>query len=449
MKMTLPSNVNWILSRLNTAGFDAYVVGGCVRDTLLGVAPKDWDVCTSATPEEMQRVFSGCHVVETGLKHGTLTVVLDHEPYEVTTFRVDGAYTDHRHPDGVTFVTDVREDLARRDFTVNAMAFNPNEGLIDCFDGQSDLSARRIRCVGQPERRFEEDALRILRALRFASTYDFAIDPDTAAAIHALYPTLADVAAERIHVELTKLLCGKGVGRILREYTDVVTFLIPELAPCVGFEQHNHHHRYTVWEHIVRAVENVSPTEVLRMAALLHDAGKPESFFMGDDGEGHMYGHPAVSRRISEAVLARLKLDNAARDRILLLVEHHDADLSLTERLVRRRLSKYGEDALRQLFDFRRADRIATGTTTAAEQDAWLRDANALLDHVLAQQPCVSVKQLAVNGGDLMAAGVPRGPRLGACLAMLLDAVLEDLVPNEQAALLALARTWMREADKI
>lgn len=297
--MTIPQDALTILQRLNDAGEEAYVVGGCVRDALLGVTPKDWDICTSARPEEMQRIFSGMHVVETGLKHGTLTVVLHHTPYEVTTFRVDGAYTDHRHPDGVTFVTDVTMDLARRDFTVNAMAYHPVRGLVDAFGGREDLARRLIRCVGRPEARFEEDALRILRALRFASVYDFDIDPETASAIHALYPTMAQVAAERIRVELSKLLCGKGVGRILRDYSDVITFLLPELAPSVGFEQHTPYHRFDVWEHTVRAVEAVAPTEALRLTMLLHDSGKPACFTMDAQGVGHAYGHQKRSTELA------------------------------------------------------------------------------------------------------------------------------------------------------
>ena len=306
MRFELPAGAAFIIDRLNKHGHRAYVVGGCVRDCLLGIMPKDWDICTSALPEEMQRIFRDQHVVETGLKHGTLTVVIDHIPYEVTTFRVDGEYTDHRHPDEVRFVRDVREDLARRDFTVNAMAYHPEEGLVDAFGGQEDLAAGIIRCVGEAERRFDEDALRILRALRFASTYCFAIEEHTAAAVHSLKETLADVAAERIRVELAKLLCGKGAGDILRSYHDVMGQVIPQVRPMVGFEQHTPHHRYDVWEHTIRAVEAVPATEVLRLTMLLHDSGKPAAFTMDENGVGHAYGHQKISAEIADKVLTSL-----------------------------------------------------------------------------------------------------------------------------------------------
>ena len=251
--LTIPAGADFILRRLMENGFDAYVVGGCVRDSLLGLFPHDWDICTSARPEQMQAVFADCRVIETGLKHGTLTVLHDRIPYEVTTFRVDGGYTDHRHPDNVSFVSNVVDDLARRDFTVNAMAWNPQTGLVDAFHGQEDLRAGIIRAVGDPKTRFTEDALRILRALRFASVYGFRIDDATSQAAHDLRHTLTDVAAERIRVELAKLLCGQGAADILRAYPDVVFVLLPQLRAMHGFDQHNPHHRYDVWEHTLRA----------------------------------------------------------------------------------------------------------------------------------------------------------------------------------------------------
>ena len=443
MNMRIPDDALYILNRLTDAGFSAYVVGGCVRDGLLGKTPKDWDICTSARPEQMQTVFCGDHVVETGLKHGTLTVVRNHIPYEVTTFRVDGKYTDHRHPDGVFFVEDVRDDLARRDFTVNAMAYHPDQGLVDAFGGQEDLAAGVIRCVGDADCRFGEDALRILRALRFASVLDFDIAPETAAAIHRLYPTMADVAAERIRVELAKLLCGTGVGRILREYTDVITFILPELTACVGFDQKNHHHRYDVWEHTIRAVENVPATETLRLTALLHDSGKPQVFTVDDTGEGHMNGHPKASRDLSEAALLRLKLDNATRDRVLTLIARHDIPLCDEQHhLLTRPLSQLGEEALRQLIEIRTADRIATGTVDPEEVNSTRETMLADLEALLASNPCVTLKDLAVNGVDLATAGLPKGRLMGECLRMLLDLVISGDLNNERSALLTAAQTW-------
>lgn len=439
--LDVPAGAAWILRRLCSQGHTAYVVGGCVRDSLLGLTPKDWDLCTSATPEEMRRVFSSCHVVETGLKHGTLTVVLDHIPYEVTTYRVDGAYTDHRHPDGVTFVADVKEDLARRDFTVNAMAYHPDKGLVDAFGGQEDLHGGVIRCVGEAERRFNEDALRILRALRFASTYGFTIDESTAAAIHVLKSTLRDVAAERIRVEMAKLLCGRGVGAILREYSDVFTELFPQLAPMVGFEQHTPYHRYDVWEHTVRAVEAAVPTEVMRLTMLLHDSGKPDCFTMDDQGVGHAYGHPKRSAAIAEEILSYLKVDNATHERVLLLVENHDIPLEAQRRLLIRRLHQFGEEPLRQLIDVQRADGLAKGTVSGEEIEARAAGLHAALDELLASQPCVTLKDLAVRGGDVTALGI-KGRAVGECLNALLEQVMAESIPNDREALLEMAKVW-------
>ena len=440
MSIALPEAAAWILSRLNERGHRAYAVGGCVRDSLLGLLPKDWDICTSATPEEMQAAFRGCHVVETGLKHGTLTVVLNHVPYEVTTFRVDGAYTDHRHPDSVTFVTDVREDLARRDFTINAMAYHPTEGLVDAFGGQEDLRAGVIRCVGEAECRFDEDALRMLRALRFASVYGLRIEERTAQAIHARRSDLSGVAAERIRAELSRLLCGQGAGRMLREYHDVITGVLPWLAPMVGFDQRTPYHRYDVWEHTLHAVDAVPPTEVLRLTMLLHDSGKPESFTLDGQGVGHAYGHQARSAAIAEKVLAYLKVDNATRDRVLLLVAHHDMPLSAEATLLTRRLNQLGEEALRQLIEVQRADALGKGTQPPEEIEARTAALREALDALLAQKPCFTLKQLNIRGNDLPGAGVPAGKAVGQCLQRLLEDVMAGNVPNEREALLCRAR---------
>ena len=435
----LPKGAEFVLRRLHDAGYQAYVVGGCVRDTLLGIAPKDWDVCTNALPHEMQAVFADCHVIETGLQHGTLTVMYDHEPFEVTTFRVDGEYTDHRHPDEVIFVTDVRQDLSRRDFTVNAMAWSKETGVVDAFGGQEDLAARLIRCVGEPEKRFGEDALRIMRAMRFASVYGFAIDPDTDAAIHALKDTLAGVAAERIRVELAKLLCGAGAGNILRAYRDVIFTLFPELAAMDGFDQHTHHHLWDVWEHTVRAVEAVPAVETLRLAMLLHDCGKMAVFTVDDQGEGHFYGHEEQSVRIAEKVLADLKLDNATRDRVLLLIGSHGWPVTPERRLLKRRLNRLGEEALRQLIEVKRADALATGTKDPAVVEAHRAETLAALDALLAEQPCVTLRDMAVNGRDMMALGA-KGRTVGETLQWLLEQVLDDKLSNDRDVLLCAAR---------
>ncbi len=435
----IPPHAERILTLLNQAGYKAYVVGGCVRDALLSKTPKDWDICTSALPDEMERVFQGFRVVETGLKHGTLTVVLDGIPYEITTFRVDGAYTDHRHPDGVTFVTDVREDLARRDFTVNAMAYHPAEGLIDAFGGQEDLRRGVIRCVGQPEERFREDALRILRAMRFASVYGFTIDEETAKAAHELKETLSLVAAERIRAELGKLLCGQGCGNILRAYRDILGQILPQLVPMFDFPQCTPHHRFDVWEHTVRSVENVPAAEVLRFAMLLHDAGKPATFTRDEDGVGHFCGHAACSEKIAEAVMTRLRMDKATAQRVILLVKHHDIDLSADSRLLKRRLNQFGEEALRQLIDVQEADQLAKGTCDPTEIRASAAALRQALDALLASAPCFTLKDLAVNGRDIAALGA-KGSTIGGILQHLLSCVMDDVLPNEKDSLMQEAK---------
>ena len=439
--VTMPAGAAFVLQRLKENGFQGYVVGGCVRDSLLGRAPKDWDICTDALPEEMQRVFRDQHVIETGLKHGTLTVMYDHEPYEVTTFRVDGEYTDHRHPDAVRFVKNVVDDLARRDFTVNAMAWNPQSGLVDAFGGQEDLRAGVIRCVGEADRRFGEDALRIMRALRFASVYGFDIEAETAAAVHLLKDTLRDVAAERIRVELAKLLCGQGAGKMLREYADVFFAILPQLAPMHGFDQRTPYHAYDVWEHTVRAVENAPSTETLRLTLLLHDAGKPAAFTVDEQGVGHAHGHHRLSAEIAAEVLAYLRLDNATRDRILMLVEHHDWPLSTERTLLKRRLNRLGEEALYQLIEVQRADALGKGTEAAADVEARTEELRLALTALLAERPCVTLRDMAVNGRDLMAEGIAHGRQLGETLNWLLAEVLNERLPNEREALLSAART--------
>ena len=381
LTIRLPADVAALLAMLRDAGFPAYTVGGCVRDALLGITPHDWDICTSALPEQMQQVFKDLHTVETGLKHGTLTVVVNHIPYEITTFRVDGEYTDHRHPDSVSFVDNIAEDLSRRDFTVNAMAWSPDSGLVDLFDGREDLAAGVIRCVGDPALRFDEDALRVLRALRFASVYDFSIDPATDAAARKLAPSLHGVAGERIREELMKLLCGKGVGRILRAYPDVLSEIIPEIRPMVGYNQQNHHHSYDLWEHTVRAVENVPAEADFRLAMLLHDTGKPRVRTTDEHGEGHYRGHQAVSAEIAERAADALRLDNATRDRVILMVRYHDiplrtetGEINLDRSFLLRKLNRFGEKDLRALIRIHRADRIATGYSSPEREDRRMKE---------------------------------------------------------------------------
>ena len=448
---SLPDEVIHLLSRLRQAGYEAFAVGGCVRDSLMGRVPHDWDLCTSATPDQMKAVFAGEHLVETGLLHGTLTVVLNHHPYEVTTFRVEGGYADHRHPDRVDFVTDVREDLSRRDFTVNAMAFSPETGLVDAFGGVEDLRRGLLRCVGLPDERFREDALRILRALRFASVFDFEIEAETDRALRALAPSLRSISAERIREELLKLLCGAGAGRILRTYPEVLAQVVPPIGPMIGYDQNNHHHHYTLWEHTVQAVENVPPEPDLRLTMLLHDTGKPQTRTTDERGESHYIGHQAASADIAARVADALRLDRASQDRIVRLVAHHDIPLrneqgkpNTDRAFLLRRLNQFGEEDLRALFRIHRADRIATGYSSREKEDARLAERMAALDSLLAEKPCFSLRDLAINGRDLTALGL-RGEAVGRALNAALDAVMQGTVPNEREPLLEHVRSGLEK----
>ena len=443
--IALPGPVAFALSALEAAGFEAFIVGGCVRDALLGRTPQDFDITTNALPQQVEAVFSGARVIETGLKHGTVTVLLENMPLEITTYRVDGGYSDGRHPDQVAFTGSLREDLARRDFTVNAMAYNPRFGLADCFGGQADLQKRVLRCVGNPETRFTEDALRMLRLLRFAARLGFSIEPATAQAALALRERLKQVSAERIQKELTALVQAPGAGDILIEYVDVFGVFLPELLPCRGFCQQNPHHAYDVLTHLARTVDAVPPKPVLRLAALLHDIGKPDCFTVDADGVGHFYGHANRSAVLAEAALTRLRYDNETKTQVLRLIEQHDLHLDPPdqpmERTIRRALNRMGPERFFDLLDLMRADNAARGVPHA-ERLAKFDRVEALARQLLAEQACFSLRDLAVDGNDLIAAGLPKGREIGVRLNALLDAVIDNRVENEKTALLR----WLKDA---
>ena len=438
--MEMAQEVKTVLETLERAGYEAWCVGGCVRDTLLGKPPEDWDVTTNALPEEAMAVF-GPQAFPTGLQHGTVTVRLGGRSIEVTTYRVDGAYRDHRRPDSVTFTRSLEEDLARRDFTVNAMAVDLRGDLRDPFGGEADLRRGILRCVGDPDRRFDEDALRILRGLRFAATLGFAIGEETARSIHEKREGLRDIAAERIRVEVMKLLRGKAAAEVLRQFPDVLGVFWPEILPMVGFEQHNPHHCYDVWEHTLHAVAAAPQDEVLRCTMLLHDAGKPSCFAFGDDGVGHFFGHGAVSRARAHQMLLRLKCSTEFRERVVRLVEWHDRQIPLTDRGVRRALRKLGEEDLRRLIAVKRADNLAQAAEYHGRQQE-LDRLEALLEQLLAEDVCFSLKQLAVNGWDMMALGL-EGAAIGTALETLLDAVVNGDLPNDREALLEKAKEFV------
>ncbi len=438
----IPEYALSVLTRLEDHGFEAYVVGGCVRDCLMGRVPADWDVCTSATPEEVLRVFRRFHVIKTGLQHGTVTVRSQQQNVEVTTFRLDGAYSDNRHPDAVTFVSRVEEDLARRDFTINAMAYSPTRGLVDAFGGQQDLEARLIRCVGEPDARFHEDGLRILRALRFAARFGFDLERETAYAIRRNRHLLENISAERLFKELKGILCGAGAGvrDILLGFPEVFASFLPELAPMVGFEQHNPHHLYDVWTHTAHAVAAIRPDEVLRLVMLFHDCGKPARFTLGEDGVGHFYGHPELSAELAETMLLRLKSDNATLDAVRVLVRYHDADFPKNRAGMRRFIGRLGEERMLQLFEIKAADMAAQSAYNRSARRAALTAARELYEEVCATPPAFTVKNLALNGSDLIAMGMQPGPAIRRVLETLLAEVQEEQLANEPAALRARAQ---------
>ena len=439
----VPASALAALSRLNAAGYEAYLVGGCVRDRLLGRTPGDWDITTAALPEQVEAVFAGERIIETGLKHGTVTVLLEGLPLEITTFRTESGYSDHRHPDAVTFTPSLTEDLARRDFTINAMAWNCTDDVQDPFGGQQDLSARIIRCVGEPTMRFGEDALRILRALRFASQLDFTLDPATAEAAFDLRGSLALVSRERIAAELTKLLCGPAARRIITEYWEILAVPLPELVPMAGMDQRNKHHCYDVLEHSAAAVEAVPPEPVLRWAALLHDVAKPACFTLDEAGTGHFYGHAKAGAPLVRGILTRLRFDHDTVNRVSTLVELHDYPIDppvgTPERAIRRLIGRLGAEDFFRLLDLKRADSLAHHPDYWDRVKACDRLATQARE-ILAQPPCFTVRDLAVNGNDLLALGIPKGPEIGRTLNALLEAVLSGTLPNEREALLELCK---------
>lgn len=445
--MTIPQDVQFIISSLRKSGFLAYAVGGCVRDMLLSREPHDWDICTNATPNQIQSIFS--HTIPTGIKHGTVTVVLqDNSQYEVTTFRKDGLYTDSRHPDSVEFVGDVRDDLSRRDFTINAMAYDSNE-LIDPFNGQNDLSNKLIRCVGNPSERFAEDPLRILRALRFASAYEFHIDSQTSEAMQFLRGGLSRISYERIYSELSKLLQGKFAAKVLKQFPNVICEVIPEMSQCVGFEQNNPYHIYDVYQHILCALDNYKGTDlIVKWALFLHDIGKPDCYTT-DEKSGHFHGHPDVSARYADQILHRLRVDNHTRENIVQLVKYHDVTIEPTHRSVKRCLNKLGLEQFERLLEIKYADISAHTPGTQEDRFEKLAQIKAILASVLNEQACFSAKDLAVNGYDLMEIGIPAGIEMGNVLKALLEKVLDGDIENEKTALMEEALRQLNSINQV
>lgn len=439
--MVLPPYVRTCLDMLEAAGFAAYAVGGCVRDSLLGLTPHDFDLCTSATPQQVRQVFSDYRLVLAGEKHGTVTVVMDSQLVEITTFRLEGGYRDNRHPDWVKFVPSVEEDLSRRDFTVNAMAYSPKRGFADPFGGRDDLEKKILRAVGQPAVRFTEDPLRILRGLRFSVRYQLLPEKATWEAMVSLAPLMEHLARERVFDELCKLLPLINAQQ-LRAFAPILCQVLPELQPMVDYKQHSRHHAYDLMEHTARVVEGVPPQLNLRWAALLHDIGKPGTCVIDETGEGHYHGHAKESALLADAALLRLKAPTALRKQVTDLVSRHMTPLEPDKHLLRRRLGKYGIQETLDLLALQRADYFATGTKAAPGP---FPEISRLIEEILDEEACFSIRDLAISGTDLLEIGFAPGPSLGECLAQLLRLVQEDAISNEKSALLEKAERILKQ----
>lgn len=458
---SVPSYALFVLDVLEHAGKQAFVVGGFVRDALRGVQPHDVDVATDALWHQTRDLFKdrGMRVVETGAKHGTVTVFVEGHPVEVTTFRTEGRYSDHRRPDSVRFVKNIEDDLARRDFTVNAMAWNPARGVVDPFDGSGDLGRRTVRAVGEPERRFEEDALRVIRGVRFAAQLGFDVEPVTARAIHNHACDLSRVASERVAVEYDKLVCAPSAADALRAFPDVAAQVVTPIASMVGFEQHSKWHCFDVWEHCLHALDSLEPEagRIVRHVALLHDVGKPTCFSMGEDGRGHFYGHEEQGARIARHVFSDLHWRTSDIDRACTLIRLHDHHVDSSERGVRRMLSRLSRsfpgagscapELFRELLQVKRADALAHAPSCVARRMREIDRVEETLRGVLESGAAFCLNDLAVDGGDVIACGIPRGPEVGRTLRALLRDVIEGDLPNQRPALLAAIKA-MRDAGR-
>jgi len=431
----MPQNVEKAIDLLTENGYKAYAVGGCVRDSLLGLSPDDWDIATSATPAQTEEVFRNYRVIETGIKHGTVTVIIDKAPLEITTFRVDGQYKDFRHPESVSFTAEISEDLGRRDFTVNALAYNHQEGIIDCFRGKEDLKNRLIRCVGEPDERFNEDALRILRALRFASVLGFDIEKNTAESILRNKHLLKSIAAERIQKELVKLLCGKNTEDVLLKYSSVIFTVINELEPLYNLKQINKYHIYNAWEHTVHSVSSVQPTPKLRMTMLLHDIGKAKCATTDEKGISHFYGHPKVSEEMADKILHSLKFPNKFIESVLILIKNHDAWVYNNPQKLNRWLYQIGEENLRDLLEVMRADILAQSPKFNNRLEL-IDECIKKIDEIISSQECIKLSDLTVNGNDLLDFGITNGKEIGQALEFLLNEVMDKKIRNEKELLL-------------
>ena len=430
----IPEKAKFITDSLTKAGFEVFHVGGFVRDLIMGVNANDCDITTNATTDEIKAVFKDEKIIETGIKHGTVTIVLKGLPFEVTTYRIESSYSDNRHPDKVLFTRNLSEDLSRRDFTVNSIAYNEECGFVDLFDGRQDIENKIIRCVGEPKKRFEEDALRILRGIRFASTLGFTVEEETKKAMLECKQLIKNVSAERIFTELSKMLCGKNVKSILLEFAPLIGEIIPEINKMQGFEQHNFHHIYDVLTHTAIVVENTPPVLHLRLAALFHDISKPYCFSLDEDDVGHFYSHASKSAEIAEKRLCELRCDNKTKEAVIRLIKLHDTPIEESERIIKRRLSSMGTELFFDLIKLKRADTAGLAPEYSVRNTHFDR-LEKIANEILQREDCFTLKHLAVNGRDMIELGL-KGKGIGEALKFLLEAVIDGRSKNDKKQLI-------------
>ncbi len=440
MEIQMPCQVETAIDMLEKAGFEGYAVGGCIRDTVMGRKPSDWDIATSATPDEVMEIFKSYKIIPTGIKHGTVTVVIDHFHMQITTFRTDGEYSDNRRPDSVSYAKTLKEDLSRRDFTMNALAYNRKTGIIDYFGGLSDIKQMTIRCVGSPDKRFSEDALRIMRAIRFASVLSMTMDEETHISIHKNRELLKNISAERIASEFNKLILGDYVEKILYEYKDVIGVFIPEILPAFGFDQRNFHHIYDVWGHIVTSIAVAPKLIYVRLAMLFHDIAKPLCLKFDSHGIGHFALHPKMGKEISRQVLHRLKYDNATIKIVGFLVLYHDTPMLPQKTEIKKWLMRYGKALIQLLLEVKIADNLAKNRSFP-KRLVEAKECRAVMRKIIKNDECYSLKQLDINGSDLIKAGFSEDKTLGDILNSLLLAVIEEKCENKKEKLLEYAKT--------
>lgn len=426
MKIILPQDVQYILNTLHQHNHQAYIVGGCVRDNLLNKEPKDYDITTSALPEQTLEIFNNHNTIPTGLQHGTITLMLNNIPYEITTFRNDGEYTDNRRPNSVTFTSNLHEDLSRRDFTINSMAYNEQEGLIDPFNGQRDLQLCIIQCVGNPNERFQEDSLRMMRAIRFASRFKFHIHLDTFKAIKANSHLIQNISNERIQSELNQILLGSFYYIDLLSIVNLLQYILPELQNCIDVKQNNPYHIFDVYLHILATVYTIEPTLHLRLTMLLHDIAKPLTKTTDDNSIDHFYGHNTLGADLATTILKRLRYDNNTIIKVRDLILYHDAEIHPTKKAIKRWLNKTSEETVRNLLKVKEADMLAQNPIYYQDRHDKLEQIEILLDEILQEQQCFSKKDLAINGNDLIAMGIKQGEEIGKIIDELVEYVIDN-----------------------